>query len=33
MGKIVAIGGGEIALGETQVIDRYIVSLAECENP
>lgn len=33
MGKIVAIGGGEIKYGETEKIDKYIVSLSNKENP
>ncbi len=33
MKKIVAIGGGELSLGETEPIDRYIVSLAGKETP
>ncbi len=33
MGKIVAIGGGELGLGETDIIDRFIVDLVEKENP
>ncbi len=33
MGKIVAIGGGEIAKGETLLIDKFIVSLAKKETP
>lgn len=33
MGKIVAIGGGEIGLGETDKIDKYLVSLTNKENP
>ena len=33
MGTIVAIGGGEIRLGETLAIDREIVSLAHKEKP
>ncbi|NLC39294.1 MAG: type 1 glutamine amidotransferase-like domain-containing protein [Clostridiaceae bacterium] len=33
MGKIVAIGGGELSLGETRQIDEYIVSLTGKANP
>ena len=33
MGRIVAIGGGELRAGETLPIDRYIVSLARSESP
>ncbi len=33
MGKIVAIGGGELGLGETNRIDSFIVDLIEKENP
>lgn len=33
MGKIVAIGGGELRNGETEAIDKYIVSLADKQNP
>lgn len=33
MQAIVAIGGGEISLGETRVIDEYIVSLSEALMP
>ncbi len=33
MGKIVAIGGGEIRTGETLPIDRYVVGLSEKPNP
>lgn len=33
MGKIVAIGGGELRLGETKAIDQYIVELCGKENP
>lgn len=28
MGKIVAIGGGELSKGETYILDKYIVELA-----
>ncbi|MCY9545165.1 peptidase E [Paenibacillus alvei] len=33
MGKIVAIGGGEIRFNETLPIDRYIVEFANIKNP
>ena len=33
MGRIVAIGGGDLRAGETLPIDRYIVSLARSESP
>ncbi|MDD4324304.1 MAG: Type 1 glutamine amidotransferase-like domain-containing protein, partial [Eubacteriales bacterium] len=33
MGKIVAIGGGELALDETRLIDEYIVRLAGKPEP
>ena len=33
MGKIVAVGGGELGLRETYEIDRYIASLAGTDNP
>lgn len=33
MGRIVAIGGGEIALDETRAIDQYIVELSGKEKP
>ncbi len=33
MGKIVAIGGGELRLGETKAIDQYIVGLCGKESP
>lgn len=33
MGRIVAIGGGDLRCGETLPIDRYIVSLARNKNP
>ena len=33
MGKIVAIGGGEMRFHETLLIDRYIVEFANIENP
>ena len=33
MGKIVAIGGGEIKSGQTLEIDRFVVELAEKERP
>ena len=33
MGKIVAIGGGEIATGETRSIDREIISLTGVDRP
>lgn len=33
MGKIVAIGGGEISNRETEPIDKYLVSLARKERP
>jgi len=33
MGKIIAIGGGELRKGETEAIDKYIVNLAGNENP
>lgn len=33
MGKIVAIGGGELRLGETKNIDQYIVTLSDKQNP
>ena len=33
MGKIVAIGGGEIYWGETRAIDEYIVRLAGKPSP
>ncbi|MGR6542591.1 Type 1 glutamine amidotransferase-like domain-containing protein [Paenibacillus tundrae] len=33
MGKIVAIGGGEMRFHETLPIDRYIVEFANIENP
>lgn len=33
MGRIVAIGGGDLSAGETLPIDRYIVSLARSESP
>ena len=33
MGKIVAIGGGEMSKGETYSLDQYIVALAEKSNP
>lgn len=33
MGKIVAIGGGEIRLNETLPIDRYIVEFSNTKNP
>lgn len=33
MGKIVAIGGGELKEGETLAIDQYIVRLSEKKNP
>ena len=31
MGRIVAIGGGEIGLDETKPIDQYIVELSGCK--
>nr|WP_307991432.1 peptidase E [uncultured Niameybacter sp.] len=33
MGKIVAIGGGELRMGETYLLDKYIVELASTDNP
>lgn len=33
MGIIVAIGGGEMRRGETELIDKYIVSLSREDNP
>lgn len=33
MGIIVAIGGGEMRNGETEIIDRYIVSLSKKDTP
>ena len=33
MGKIVAIGGGELRLKETMLIDKYIVEFSENPNP
>ncbi len=33
MGKIVAIGGGELRLGETYSLDKYIVELSKKKNP
>lgn len=33
MGKIVAIGGGEIHLEETLPIDKFIVDFSESKNP
>ena len=33
MGKIVAIGGGEIATGETRSIDRAIIALTGVDRP
>ncbi len=33
MGKIVAIGGGEISKGKTLIIDKFIVSLANKKTP
>lgn len=33
MGKIVAIGGGELRLNETLTLDRYIVEFSETSNP
>jgi dipeptidase E len=33
MGKIVAIGGGELSRGETYVLDKYIVKLSYKNNP
>lgn len=33
MGKIVAIGGGELKYGETEKIDRYIVLLSDSATP
>lgn len=33
MGKIVAIGGGEMRFHETLPIDRYIVEFSNIENP
>lgn len=33
MGKIVAIGGGELSKGETYVLDQYIVELSGKNNP
>lgn len=33
MGKIVAIGGGELSKGETYILDKYIVELACKSNP
>ena len=33
MGKLVAIGGGEMAVGETLAIDKEIVSLTGKDRP
>ena len=33
MGKIVAIGGGELRQGETEIIDKFIVELSNKKNP
>ena len=33
MGKIVAIGGGELRMGETYILDKYIVELSHTDNP
>lgn len=33
MGKIVAIGGGELSKGETYILDQYIVELSHKNNP
>ena len=33
MGKIIAIGGGDIGLGETRKIDEFIVSQSQKQNP
>lgn len=33
MGKIVAIGGGELSQGETYILDQYIVELSRKNNP
>ena len=33
VGKIVAIGGGELSKGETYVLDQYIVDLSGVSHP
>lgn len=33
MGTVIAIGGGEMRYGETDIIDKYIVDTADKTNP
>ena len=33
MGKVVAIGGGELRKGETYILDKYIVELSGKKEP